>query len=222
MGIVDSSHLWWTYRAFRFPWQTTRFRTDPDSLEFGVVIVGNTGTRTLSIRNGTGAEIAIGCITTTDPAFVVTSPVPVTLPPGGSATVNVEFTPADPGEHDATLYARQVGDEELVARAVFMRGMADGGTAAVGQGRPGFRLDSNRPNPFHRATTIGFAIARAGRLRLEILDVHGRKVETLVNGVRPAGSYEVTWTPRNRVSGIYFCRLEAGGRVETRKLILMN
>jgi len=222
MGIEDNIHTWWSYRTFRFPWKTNRFVTNVDSLEFGSVAVGIPVVRPLSIRNTSGSDVTISCFITTDPTFAVQGTVPITLPPGGSATVDVEYTPADPGEHDATLYVRQVGEDELVAQAVAMRGIANGTTAVTGPGTSRFDLEVSRPNPFSTATAIGFTLPRAGKAKLEIIDVHGRRVETLVNGVRPAGRVEVTWRPRNRANGMYFCRLQAGDRVETRKVMLLK
>src|SRR5258705_5504127 len=222
LGIQAPGHVWWTYRAFRFPWRTTRFVPEPDSLDFAVVQIGGSGVRALAVRNPTASAVTISCAATTDPAFAVTTALPVTVPAGGQVTVEVAFTPADPGEHDAVLYLRQVTNDELVAQAVAMRGLADGTTGVTGRDPSEPGLHVNRPNPFHRATTIAYTLARPGRVHVEIIDVHGRRVATLADGYRPAGTYEVTWAARNRASGIYFCRLTAGDLVATRKLVLTN
>jgi len=56
-------------------------------------------------------------------------------------------------------------------------------------------------------------------VRLEVFDVRGRRVETLVSGIRPAGRHEVEWQPRGARDGVYFVRLDAGGSIATRKLV---
>jgi hypothetical protein len=52
--------------------------------------------------------------------------------------------------------------------------------------------------------------------------MNGRAVAVLVNERKPAGSFQVEWNAAGLPSGVYFCRLQAGGFVETRKLILIK
>lgn len=84
-----------------------------------------------------------------------------------------------------------------------------------------------RPNPFNACATIQYTIEKGGIAEVTVYDVSGRVVRTLVNSFVPAGIHEVIWDGRNdsgvRVaSGLYLCRLRAGGIVETRKLILLR
>jgi hypothetical protein len=57
---------------------------------------------------------------------------------------------------------------------------------------------------------------------LNIFDLRGTKVCTVVEGVLPTGTYNVQWKPSNLATGVYFYRLEAGEAVQTRKLILLK
>jgi len=57
---------------------------------------------------------------------------------------------------------------------------------------------------------------------VSIYDVSGRLVERLVNERQPAGDHSVEWNASKESSGIYFCRFESNGFVETRKLILLK
>jgi hypothetical protein len=166
--------------------------------------------------------VTISCALSTDPAFALVTGLPCTLEPGQSRTFQVSFTPLDVMSHRATLYLRQVTDNELVAQSLTLTGIGTGPAAVGGATPPEFGLRGSRPNPFARATTIEFAVPRAERVRLEILDVRGRLIETLVDGPRPAGRYTATWSARGAPSGIYFCRLVAGGRTATSKLALMR
>ncbi len=88
-------------------------------------------------------------------------------------------------------------------------------------------LHQNLPNPFNPRTTIRFELATAGHAELAIFDAAGRHVATLLNGEYPVGEHELIWQGRDDEgrpvgSGIYFYRLEAASRSETRKMILLK
>ncbi|MDZ7266864.1 MAG: DUF5666 domain-containing protein [candidate division KSB1 bacterium] len=90
-----------------------------------------------------------------------------------------------------------------------------------------FALWQNYPNPFNPSTVIRFALPQAGQMRLAVYNILGQPVRTLMEGVRPAGEFQVTWDGRDNrgrqvASGVYFYRLEAQGQVQTRKLTLMR
>jgi parallel beta-helix repeat protein len=78
------------------------------------------------------------------------------------------------------------------------------------------------PNPFNPATRVRYSLSTAGLAQLSIYDVSGRIVETLVDAVQPAGEHVVEWNADAFPSGIYFCRLEAAGVTQTRKLVLLK
>lgn len=83
-----------------------------------------------------------------------------------------------------------------------------------------FGLVPNYPNPFTQSTTIGYSVDAAGPVRLDVFDVLGRHVTTLVDGPRPAGTGTATFRADGLPSGLYFYRLEAGGRTVTRRMLL--
>lgn len=80
-----------------------------------------------------------------------------------------------------------------------------------------FALSQNYPNPFNPQTTIQYQIKTASHVKLEIFDLRGRRVDTLVNEYQQAGYYTIIWDAPNTSSGIYFCRLQADGFIATRK-----
>jgi hypothetical protein len=98
---------------------------------------------------------------------------------------------------------------------------------ADGAGR-GARLHPGYPNPFTTSTAIRFDVPAAGaRVKLAIYDVGGRLVATLADGLVGGGAQSVRWNGRDASGrdagpGLYFCRLDAGNRVETRKLMRMR
>ena len=86
----------------------------------------------------------------------------------------------------------------------------------------GYQLEQNYPNPFNPSTSIAFALAKAGEVKLQIFNALGQQVATLVNGKMSAGQHHVTWDARDVPSGIYFYKLEAGTFNQTRKMVLMK
>lgn len=95
------------------------------------------------------------------------------------------------------------------------------GLRAPGPG-PALSLEAAAPNPSSGTTLVRFTLPDAARVVLEVLDVRGRRVGTLVDGRRVAGPHRVRWTPDGAPSGVYFLRLSAGTRKETRKIVLVR
>jgi hypothetical protein len=86
-----------------------------------------------------------------------------------------------------------------------------------------FQLSQNYPNPFNPATTINYMISRETKVVLEVFDIFGQKVTTLVNKKQPAGRYDVEWDATGFTSGIYFYRIATDkGFTQTRKLVLVK
>ena len=85
-----------------------------------------------------------------------------------------------------------------------------------------FSLSQNYPNPFNPTTTIEYSLARHVKHTLKVYNLRGALVATLVNDVRPAGAYSVTWNANNFASGMYFLRLDAEDFQMTRKLIMVK
>jgi hypothetical protein len=88
-------------------------------------------------------------------------------------------------------------------------------------------LEHNHPNPFNPITTIRFGVPRSGHLSLIVYDLRGRKVRTLFEGYRPAGSFEERWDGRDEdgrpvVSGTYLYKLRTENEVLSRKMSLVR
>ncbi len=90
-----------------------------------------------------------------------------------------------------------------------------------------FSLSQNHPNPFNPTTEIGFAIPRSTHVKLEVLNILGQSIRTLLDEHKAAGNYQVNWDGRDNknqsvASGIYLYRISAAEYTETRKMILMK
>jgi len=88
-----------------------------------------------------------------------------------------------------------------------------------------FALEQNYPNPFNPSTQIVYQLAELGQTKLQIYNILGQEIQTLVNATQPAGRYEVTWNGRNSQgiqvpAGIYIYRLQTDAFTEMKKMIL--
>ncbi len=83
-------------------------------------------------------------------------------------------------------------------------------------------LHQNYPNPFNAQTTIQYSLSEPSDVTIEIYDLLGRKIETLINGDQSAGNHQIVWNADSHSSGIYFYRLQAGDAVETKRMVLLK
>ncbi|MCK4812606.1 MAG: T9SS type A sorting domain-containing protein [Candidatus Marinimicrobia bacterium] len=87
---------------------------------------------------------------------------------------------------------------------------------------PEFTLSQNRPNPLNPTTTIEFAIPEPQHIKLQVFDITGRLVETLVDEFKGAGNWDVKWNAGSYSSGIYIYRLVYGDRQISRKMVVLK
>ncbi len=85
-----------------------------------------------------------------------------------------------------------------------------------------FILAQNYPNPFNPTTVISYQLPVSSEVRLEVYDMLGRQVATLVNGQVAAGRHNVNFDASNLSSGVYLYRLQAGAQIITRKLTILK
>ncbi len=85
-----------------------------------------------------------------------------------------------------------------------------------------FELLQNYPNPFNPTTTLEFELAADGPVKLNVYNLAGQFMTTAFEKQKPAGRYRVEINAENWPSGIYFARLQAGGRILTRKMLLLE
>ncbi|MFN3393093.1 MAG: T9SS type A sorting domain-containing protein [Candidatus Thermochlorobacter sp.] len=122
---------------------------------------------------------------------------PSTIPIGSTATVRVVF-----GGGNQTLNAPERDLTAPVARE--------------------YRLEQNYPNPFNPSTTIRFSIPTTENVQLDVFDVLGRKVATVLNQRLAAGTYTVQFNASQLSSGMYFYRINAGNFRQTMKMMLVK
>jgi hypothetical protein len=89
------------------------------------------------------------------------------------------------------------------------------------------RLGQNYPNPFNPETTISYEMLQNGEVTINVYNLKGQKVKTLVNDTKAAGEHTVVWNGKddsgnNVSSGVYFYKMQAGRYTSTKKMILMK
>jgi len=168
------------------------------------------------------------------------------LEPGNGLIANLIFTLDNPGlkeiqltpitltnpDHEAMfIYTDENG--EIQSEKPDMIGFASALDVEEGEGAIAptlpteFALRQNAPNPFNPSTSISYDLPRASNVQLEIYNVLGQKVRTLVSGYQEAGSQSIIWdgadnTGSSVASGVYFYRINAGEFNATKKMMMLK
>jgi hypothetical protein len=150
--------------------------------------------------------------------------IPNSFIPGHGTTIEPqEYTFTDPAPVTGVTYYRlkQIDLDNSVhfhepVRVDYVTGVAGNGVPIV------YFLSQNHPNPFNPSTTIRYGIPDAGMVNLELYDLVGQRVRSLVQETQEAGTYEIRLDAQGLSSGTYFYRLQSGTFVETKKLTLVR
>lgn len=124
------------------------------------------------------------------------------------------------GQNDAAALLRAIMTELAIPTDV-----SSGSDNSVMPTR--FALDQNYPNPFNPTTVIRYALPSRSHVTIEVFNVLGQRVRTLLEGDKPAGYYTATWDGSDSrgkgvASGIYFYRIKAGDFIATKKMVLLK
>lgn len=132
------------------------------------------------------------------------------------------------GDHHLNLAGTNAVQAELAAFINDLAAEYDGSGSAVNPAVPSrVTLSDPVPNPFNPATVLAFELTETSEVDLSVYDLSGRRVRTLMNGIREAGEHRVAWNGRDQAgkavpSGVYFYRIEAGDFAETRRMTLLK
>lgn len=88
-----------------------------------------------------------------------------------------------------------------------------------------YSLSQNYPNPFNPSTVINYTIAKDGNVKLKVYDITGRLAAVLINGFKTRGNYSVEFDADSFIklsSGVYYYTIEAGGFIETKRMLLLK
>jgi len=140
---------------------------------------------------------------------------------------NTWSTIYDTNVFDGTLYSAVVDPEGNAwfggaSSGIFTNRVWVGVEKQKGTSLHNFSLQQNYPNPFNPSTTINYFLPSGSFVSLEIYDVLGNHISTLVNEFQAAGNYAKTFSSTELSNGIYFYRLKANGVLQTKKMLLLK
>ena len=125
-------------------------------------------------------------------------------------------------------YPPATGYEDYMNRVyvgLYTNDAGSGGTVAIGNDNISpnkFSLEQNYPNPFNPKTQIKFNLSKSGDVALDLFDIRGAKIQSLINKHHEAGAHIFSLDGSNLASGVYFYSLTVNGNTKTRKLALMK
>jgi len=202
---------------------TTPVTVSGHEIKFGTVNLPSSKSDSVQLTN-IGPNDVHFTVTSTSSAFSVNSISGlVTVKSGTSQYLVIIFTPADTNTHSGyiKLVYNALGSPDSIAvsgKGNKLTGVADAQSLLPKE----FALAQNYPNPFNPSTQITYAVPKAAKITLEIFDVLGRKVATLVDGVVTPGYYTANFNASSMSSGIYFYRLSSPGVTFTKKMLLLR
>ncbi len=107
---------------------------------------------------------------------------------------------------------------DVIDKAEFIVTGIDDNSAIIKE----FALFQNYPNPFNPTTIIKYQIPKSEKVTIEVFDVLGNKITTLVNKYQSSGAYQTQFDASNVPAGVYFYRMKAGSFVSAKKLVLLK
>ncbi|WP_069131606.1 T9SS type A sorting domain-containing protein [Rhodohalobacter halophilus] len=189
-----------------------------DGLDFGVTNVGERVERTFEIENLATAEDPLSYSINIDNDNFVISPAGLasgSVDPGESVMVTVRYIPSRDRIHEGTIRISHNASNAASPISISLKGEALRADEIA-------RLEDNYPNPFNPTTTIPYVLPETSDVRLDIYNVSGQLVQTLVNTQQGEGRYNLQFDAANLASGMYFYRLIVNDNVFVKRLLLVK
>ena len=184
----------------------------------------------LSVENTGNGDLHVSDIYCSKDWIKSISSKTFTLEPGGQKNVEIWCTAEnlDDGEYIDNLKITSDDPDTPVYDVILVFNVVATSIQDNSSNVPtGFALEQNYPNPFNPTTTIQFEVPKMSHVSIKIYDVLGHKVKTLVNGKYQPGSHSEVWDGKDdkglsMVSGAYLVRMQAGGFVRVKKMLLLK
>jgi len=155
---------------------------------------------------------------------------PLGIEPGDGSSIGIEvdYNDNDGGTTRNTKIKTYSGvddswtDPSVMGTAVLTGSGVQSGAGAAAGAPHAFGLSQNYPNPFNPFTKIDYSVPAPGPVKLAVYNILGREVAVLINEAKPAGTHTVNFDASRLTSGIYICRIETAGKVQSKKLTLLK
>lgn len=196
--------------------EAPRIFANPDTLDFGMVNIGESAELPIQVRNGGNADLIVtNCLIEGD-YFDVVFEEEFTIAPGNRRDIAISFFPEDSTAiglliATATFYSNDPEQGEISVHLIG-RGL-DPFNARQEEDRNiprEFFLSPAYPNPFNSSTTFSYGLPVASDVELRVYDIAGKIVSTIISGKWDAGYHSVIWDAADVPAGVYFVRLRAG------------
>jgi hypothetical protein len=222
-GSPDVSTGWYIDDIYIVGYVYPLIHLNTDSLNFGDVLIDSTKTDSVIVKNIGTDTLHISSISITGINFenfnVDTSLF--FLAPNDSQFLSVSFTPDIVGVFNATLNIDSDGGNtyvDLTGNGISSTGIKNKDSITPTE----FSLSQNYPNPFNPVTHIRFGLPKASNVKIEIFNLLGQRVATLLNERKLAGYHTVEFNGGNFSSGVYLYRIQADEFQQVRKMLLIK
>jgi len=196
----------------------------PADIDMGTIGFDSTAHYYFAIINGGDDSLHVSSITSSNPGFSA-SKYATALDARTFEYVRIGYTSGTAEIDDTTTIsiASDDADESLLEIPVTIHVADLAGVEHDDIAPDVFSLSQNTPNPFVDRTTIAFSLPVTSAVNLSVYDTAGRLVKRLLGGEEMTpGAHRVVFDPGRLPSGVYYCRLRAGDRVDTMRMVLIN
>jgi endonuclease I len=197
----------------------------PPKIDFDSTLINNSTTRQIYIANSGSAQLIVDSIAITDSRFSLNING-ISIEPYSSKKILLQFNPDSIKNYNASITVYSNGG----VKEIVLIGIGKDNTVDVENeiNTPfTYSLEQNYPNPFNPSTVIRYQLPVDGKVSLNIYDVLGKEIATLVNEEQSAGNYEVEFNVANESlniisSAVYFYRLQTGSFIGTKKMVYLK
>ena len=212
------------YRAFKFPWRTSLFTTDEDSIFFESVAVGDSMEQLVVLRNNSPDRLEITEFYNSLSYFSFYPETPFVVSGRDTQIIIIKFKPDEEGLFNDVLHIRSDSEEKRIAQWMVIAGRTDTSFSNINDEMytDDYNLEQNFPNPFNSSTTIKFSIPERQRVVIRIFDMLGNRLKTVLNKVLWKGNHSILFNVNDLPSGIYFYKISAGNFSDIKKMVLLK
>src|ERR1035437_1797240 len=189
-----------------------------ESIKFDSTTINDLTYKKITVYNPIGRALSLDSVVVNNPSFLVKNFIPVNIPAHSSVDIEFGFVPASAEslKTAAIIYLEDLSFQVNLSGKGFITNVDDFSN------NYNYDLFQNYPNPFNPSTKIRFSIPERLNVKLEILNILGQKIVTLLDTKLEKGIYEKEFNAERYRSGVYIYRLEAGGYISSKKLLLLK